>query len=242
MTFLPIPRISNWIKNWIRNTVGGLSIPEFLKALPEEKTGSQASDIDSQEVTDHRDTGWMHFEIPENNSMDVDVNPDRGIKRPLNEDDETWSISRKTQMSPEKKRIRLCADSVSIPTRRPFICKWNRKNQQLRKFGRRRRVNVTKSPAEFVIHMNPEPVEPISSFCLPPAYAVMPVTQSSMMSPMMPSVNEPSNDVVSVQHSDVVPRNRKPNSQRNDRTKNKVGAIYTAKGAAERKGNNHRHH
>ena len=51
MTFLPIPRISNWIKNWIRNTVGGLSIPGFLKSLPERKTGFQAPDMGSQEFT-----------------------------------------------------------------------------------------------------------------------------------------------------------------------------------------------
>ena len=228
---------------WITDTVGGYLFP-VPSPSPEVITGSHIiPEIGSQKLTDLRDTEWITIELPEDNRMDVDVNPDRGIKRPLDEDDEMWSISRKTPMSPEKKRIRLCADSVSIPTRRPFISKWNRKSQQMRKFGRRRRaVNVTKSPAELFIHMNPEPVEPISSFCLPPAYAaMMPVTQSSMMSPMMPSVNEPSNDVVLVD-SEVVPKNRKPTNARSDRTKNKVGAIYTAKGAAERKGNNHRHH
>jgi hypothetical protein len=223
---------------WITDTVGGYLFP-VPSPSPEGITGSHIiPEIGSQKLTDLRDTEWITFELPEDNRMDVDVNPDRGSKRPLDEDDETWSISRKTPMSPERKRIRLCADSVTVPTRRPFISKWNRKNQQMRKFGRRRRVNRTKSPAEFVIHMNPEPVEPISSFCLPPAYAaMMPVTQSSMMSPMMPSVNEPSNDVVLVD-SEVVPRNRKPNNQRSDRTKNKVGAIYTAKGS-DRKGIRH---
>jgi hypothetical protein len=218
---------------WITDTVGGYLFP-VPSPLPEGITGSHIiPEIGSQEVTDLRDTEWITFELPEDNRMDVDVYPDRGIKRPLDEDDETWSISRKKPKSPEKKRIRLCADSVSIPTRRPFICKWNRKNQQMRKFGRRRRVNVTKSSAELVIHMNPEPVGPISSFCLPPAYAVMPVTQSSMM----PSVNEPSNHVVLVD-SEVVPKNRKPTNARSDRTKNKVGAIYTAKGS-DRKGIRH---
>ena len=223
---------------WITDTVGGYLFP-VPSPSPEVITGSHIiPEIGSQKLTDLRDTEWITIELPEDNRMDVDVNPDRGIKRPLDEDDEMWSISRKTPMSPERKRIRLCADSVTVPTRRPFVSKWNRKQQQTRKFGRRRRVNVTKSPAEFVIHMNPEPMEPISSFCLPPAYAVMPMTQSSMMSPMMPSINDPSNDVVSVQHSDVVPRNRKPNSQRSDRTKNKVGSIYTAK-KADKKGIRH---
>ena len=224
---------------WITDTVGGYLFP-VPSPSPEVITGSHIiPEIGSQKLTDLRDTEWITFELPEDNRMDVDVNPDRGSKRPLDEDDEMWSISRKTPMSPERKRIRLCADSVTVPTRRPFISKWNRKSQQMRKFGRRRRaVNVTKSPAELFIHMNPEPVEPISSFCLPPAYAaMMPVTQSSMMSPMMPSVNEPSNDVVLVD-SEVVPRNRKPNNQRSDRTKNKVGAIYTAKGS-DRKGIRH---
>jgi hypothetical protein len=67
MTFLPIPRISNWI----RNTVGGLSIPGFLKSLPEAKTGFQAPDMGSQEVTDLLDTEWITIELPEDNRMDV---------------------------------------------------------------------------------------------------------------------------------------------------------------------------
>ncbi len=64
----------------------------------------------------------------------------------MDEDDETWSISRKTSpMSPEKKRIRLCADSVSIPTRHPSFSKWHRKQLKMRKFRLRRQVNITES-------------------------------------------------------------------------------------------------
>ncbi len=188
----------------------------------------------SQQLTVLRDTEyqtWINFEVTGCDRMEVDYEPQRGVKRLLDDDDEIWSISRKQPMSPESKRIRLCADSRP----RPFVSKRNRKEKQMRKFRRRRRVSISVSAS--VIPVQPEPVDHSTSFCLPLEYAVMPVIQPTLIMPsMMPSVNEQSNDVLV--ESDVVPKNRKPNNQRNDRTKNKVGAIYTAKGG-DRKGIRH---
>jgi hypothetical protein len=96
----------------------------------------------SQQLTVLRDTEyqtWITFELTEGDRMEVDYEPQRGVKRLLDDDDEIWSISRKQSMSPESKRIRLCADS------RPFVSKWNRKEKQMRKFRRRRRVSISVS-------------------------------------------------------------------------------------------------
>ena len=107
----------------------------------------------------------------------------------MDEDDETWSISRKTSpMSPEKKRIRLCADSVSIPTRRPSFSKWNRKQLKMRKFHLRRRVDITESlPIDRAMDL-----KPTISIVPPPADAI-PVQQ---------------NDAVVLMDVDRVPKNR----------------------------------
>ena len=107
----------------------------------------------------------------------------------MDEDDETWSISRKTSpMSPEKKRIRLCADSVSIPTRHPSFSKWHRKQLKMRKFRLRRQVNITESlPMDRAMDL-----KPTISIVPPPADAI-PVQQ---------------NDAVVLMDVDRVPKNR----------------------------------
>ena len=91
-------------------------------------------------------------------------------------------------MSPERKQIRLCADSVSIPTRRPFFSKWNRKQLKMRKFDLRRRVNITESlPMDRAMDL-----KPTISIVPPPADAI-PVQQ---------------NDAVVLTDVDRVPKNR----------------------------------
>jgi hypothetical protein len=91
-------------------------------------------------------------------------------------------------MSPERKRIRLCADSVSIPTRRPSFSKWNRKQLKMRKFRLRRQVNITESlPMDRAMDL-----KPTISIVPPPADAI-PVQQ---------------NDAVVLTDVDRVPKNR----------------------------------
>ena len=136
------------ISNWITETIGGylFPMPEFPSTSPEERTSFQTPEIGSHQVAVLRDTESIPFEIPENNRMDVlDCNPDRGVKRPLDDDDETWSISRKKPKSPERKRIRL-DDS---PSPNANIC-----------------VNISES-------VPMEPVEPSTSILLPQTDAVM---------------------------------------------------------------------
>ena len=140
------------ISNWITETIGGyfFPIPEFPNTSPEERTSFQTPEIGSHQVAVLRDTESIPFEIPENNRMEVlDCNPDRGVKRLLDDDDEPWSISRKKPKSPERKRIRLDDSPSPNATTRRFISKWNRSKQQLRKFQPRRCVNISESVPEL---------------------------------------------------------------------------------------------
>ena len=220
---------------WITDKIGDYWFPT------PELTGSQ-------QVTDHQqiyspdaagsrqltvlpDTeyqAWINFEVTGSDRMEVDYEPQRGVKRLLDDDDETWSLSRKQPMSPESKRIRMC--DFPKATTRSFVSKWNRKakNQKMRKLGRRRRVSKSVCARPSVVPVQLEPMGHGTCFPAPEYPAMMPaVIQQQTL--IMPSVCQPSNDVVSDVDSDVVPKNRKPTNQRGDRTKNKVGSIYTAK-------------
>jgi hypothetical protein len=205
------------ISNWITETIGGylFPMPEFPSTSPEERTSFQTPEIGSHQVAVLRDTESIPFEIPENNRMEVlDCNPDRGVKRLLDDDDETWSISRKKPKSPERKRIRLDDSPSPNATTRRFISKWNRSKQQLRKFQRRRYcVNISES-----VPMEPmELVEPSTSILLPQTDAIMtPVTQQCQQS----------NDFVLVD-VDIVPRNRRRIKANKRRNKHERAFIYT---------------
>jgi hypothetical protein len=220
---------------WITDAIGYYWFPT------PELTGSQIQVTDHQQIYSPDAAGsqqltvlpeteyqaWINFEVTGSDRMEVDYDPQRGVKRLLDDDDETWSLSRKQPMSPESKRIRMC--DFPKATTRPFVSKWNRKakNQKMRKLGRRRRVSISvcPRPSSLVVPVQLEPMG--HGTCFPREYpAMMPVIQQQ--TPMMPSMIQPSNDVVLVD-SEIVPKNRKPNNQRGDRTKNKVGAIYTAK-------------
>jgi hypothetical protein len=215
---------------WITDTVEGYLFPSY--SLPELTGSHQVTDQQiyspdtdgSQQLTVLTDTGyqnWINFEVTGCDRMEVDYEHQRGVKRLLDDDDEIWSITRKQPMIPESKRIRLCCDSRA----RPFVSKWNRKAKQMRKLRRRRRVNVPKS----VIPMEMKLVEPISIYIPLPEEKMMPVLQ-----------HQQSIDVVLV-NENIVPRDRKQHVNTNSqRSKNKIGAIYSAK-ASEKKGTNRRH-
>jgi hypothetical protein len=174
---------------WITDIVGDYWFPTPELTGSHQVTDHQIYSPDaagSQQVTVLPDTeyqAWINFEVTGSDRMEVDYAPQRGVKRLLDDDDETWSLSRKQPMSPETKRIRMC--DYPKATTRPFVSKWNRKvkNQKMRKLGRRRRVSKSVSPSVIPVQQEPMGHGTYS----PPEYpAMMPVIQQQTL--FMPSV------------------------------------------------------